>query len=225
MKTRIIIFTAAALVLSACAKDSIDDWVPGPSDSLQDMQDGQRELVVTVKQDATGTVFFQKGNTGRLFPKDGYEFHGECRALGSFYIYPVEEPGYGRICDVEWLEEIDRGHVVTAPGPASVDGLDVDLQSNITAIEDGYLTVDYYTWWADPAGHHDLTLVYIGNNEFNLVHNANGDAHDVYAEGLVYFDINGFFPDTGGETIPVTVNWLTTKDVLTSAKFGFISRK
>ena len=225
MKIKNIIFFAVASLLAACSAAEFPPEQPDKSGNPEEDLDGRMELVVTIKKDASGTVYFQKGNTQRLFPKDGYEFNGECRALGAFNIYPVEEPGYGRICDVEWIQEIDRGQVMYGPGPALVDGLDVNLQSNITTIEDGYLTVDYFSWWGDPAGHHDLTLVYIGNNEFNLVHNANEDARDVYAEGLVYFDINGFFPDTGQESIPVTINWLTTNDSLTSARFGFVSRK
>ena len=211
--------------MAACMKEALPDaGNPGVSDTDPETIEPM-EFVVTIKKDVSGKVYFQKGNSERLFPRNGYEFTEECRALGSFLIYPVEEPGYGRICDIEWLEEIDKGLVVSNSSVGFEDGIDVNLQSRKTSIEDGYLTVHYNAWWGKNAGHHDIGLVNIGHGEFNLVHEAHSDAKDIYAEGLVYFDINSLLPATDDVPLTITVNWLTTTGGITSSKFGFISRK
>ena len=225
MKAKYIIITVAALLLAAgCAKDTGPEF----QDPSWDKAGEQLQLAVTVRQDATGTVYFQKGNNVRFFPRGGYEFTGECRAFGSFIISPQEQPGYGHICDVEWLEEIDKGPVIISTAASfadCIDGIDVDSQSSITSIEDGYLTVNYYSWWGAAPVHHDIALLYAGERELFLVNNANGDAREVYTQGLVYFDINDLFPAAEEEPLTITLKWITTEGKETSAKFGFISRK
>lgn len=216
MKAKYILLWGVVLLLAAgCAAGDYSDRYPDTG-YVSECDGMPHEFVVSVKQDADGSVYFLRGNDERLVPMETYAYNGPCRALGSFIVYGVH-------VHTEWIQELDRGPVLSAG--AFADGIDIVLDSGITSVEDGYLTVHYAAWWGESAVHHDISLVSRGNGEFDLVHDAHGDARDDYAEGIVYFDINDYMPETGAGSVPVKVNWLNTSGGRTSAGFEFISRK
>ena len=226
MKRKHIIFIIASVLLAGC---SASHEMMDPADSERPVYGIPQEMAVTIKQDTNGTVFFENGKYGRIYPGENYPFEKQCRALGSLTIFAEEVPDYGHRCEVHWLEPIDAGRVYDASFDASSahnDGLDVNLSGGITSVDDGYLTVHYSAWWGDPVSTpHEFSLVCIGDGEFSLLHNAKGDGTDVYSPGLVYFDINALIPDTDGQRVSVNISWITTTGQTENKTFGFVSRK
>lgn len=209
-----------ALLAASCSAEA------GPKAAADAPDEYRADVVVTIKQDTDGTVFFQYGKD-RLFPGEGYPFPGQCRAMGSVTIYAAEVPLYGHRVYVNWLEPIDAGTFL--PQYSSVhaggDGIDILTSSWITSVEDGYLTLHYKAWWGEPAGHHDFNLAQ-GSDPYELTvcHNAHGDGRDVYSEGTVYFDINALPPTEDGPH-KLKINWTTTEGKPASAEFEFETRK
>ena len=226
MKRKHIILFIASLLLAGCTAGPALPDAESPDKPVYGIP---QELAVTIKQDSNGTVFFENGKYGRIYPGEGYPFEEQCRALGSITIYAEEVPSYGHRCEVHWLEPIDAGRVYGMPFDLDAvqdAGLDVIWAGGITSVDDGYLTVQYNAWWGDPVAEpHEFSLVYVGDGEFTLIHDARGDGRDVYAPGIVYFDINSMIPDTGGLRVAVNVSWKTTQGQTDSKTFGFISRK
>ena len=208
-----------ALLAVSCSKEagfSLSDAAP---------EFYKADVIVTIKQDADGTVFFQYGSD-RLYPGAGYPFERQCRAMASVTIYAEEVPLYGHRVDVNWLEPIDQGAFKPYPAEGyGSDGIDILTKSWITSVEDGYVTLHYKTWWGDPSGHHDFFLVQ-GEDpyELTLMHNANGDEETVYSEGTIYFDINSL-PPTGDGTETIHIKWNTIEGNEVIASFEFKSRK
>lgn len=212
------ILCLAALLAVSCSKEAGFNF----SDAAPEFH--KADVIVTIKQDADGTVFFQYGRD-RLYPGEGYPFERQCRAMASVTIYAEEVPLYGHRVDVNWLEPIDQGAFKPYPAEGyGSDGIDVLTKSWITSVEDGYVTLHYKTWWGDPAGHHDFFLVQ-GEDpyELTLMHNANGDEKAVYSEGTIYFDINSLPPTEDGPR-KLRINWTSTEGNPVSAEFDFETR-
>lgn len=221
MKVRIIIFLVSVLSLAGCMAE-------GPGDYREPDAPYTVDAVVTVKQDTTGTVFFQLTDDQRLFPGNGYPFTRQMRAWGSITIFAEEVPLYGYKVGVNWLEPLDEGILVgsvsTVQTPA---GIDPDITSWATGVQDGYLTLVYKAWWGNPASHHDFYLYTSDPSDpysLTLVHDSHEDTADIYNEAIICFDINSL-PPTGDEYRPLTLNWTNTQGEASSARFEFKSRK
>ena len=128
------ILCLAALLAVSCSKEAGFNF----SDAAPEFH--KADVIVTIKQDADGTVFFQYGSD-RLYPGEGYPFERQCRAMASVTIYAEEVPLYGHRVDVNWLEPIDQGAFIPYPAEGyGSDGIDVLTKSWITSVEDGYVT-------------------------------------------------------------------------------------
>lgn len=183
--------------------------------------------VVTVKQDAEGTVFFQLKDY-KLLPDVSYTFVRQLRAMASLTIMP-ERAGEYYLCTVDWLEPVDEGVFTnTAEAPAHSDGIDLTLNSWITEVSDGYMTLLYKTWWGTPPLRHDFYLVSGEDSadpySLRLIQDSHSDAKDELSEGVICFDINSL-PDTGDETKTITLYWLKLDGTTGKASFEFKTRQ
>lgn len=222
MKRFRLILCLMMLLAASCSK--YDPALPMDSVADGSPEFYRADVVVTIKQDADGTVFFQYGQE-RLYPGEGYPFERQCRAMASVTIYAEEVPLYGHRVEVNWLVPLDEGAFKPYPEQGyGSDGIDILTKSWITSLEDGYLTLHYKAWWGDPAAHHDFFLVQ-GSDPYELTlrHNANGDEPAVYSEGTIYFDINSLPPTVDGPR-KLKINWTTTEGNPVSAEFDFETR-
>ena len=192
---------------------------------------GEVTALFTIKQNAEGALFFQAGEH-KLLPADlEWDFVRQQRVMANVYVNAEMRDEY-RMCSVYWVEPLDEGvfekgafnyqAVVVPP-----DGLDILLNSWITGVDDGYLTLHYKTWWGSVPLHHDFSLVCLdaGNPySLTLVQDSHGDGHDELAEGVICFDINDL-SDTGGETVTITLNWIKLDGTAGTADFEFRSRE
>ena len=199
----------------SCAKDVFPD--ENPRDA---------EVVVTVKQDTDGTVYFQLNDDERLYPLNGYEFTRQERILASLTVFAEEVPLYGHTVLVNWAEPLEQGTVYSEDINISGydDSIDV-LPDWVTSVEDGYLTVHYSTWWGDPSGHHDIILVTgPGPDELTLLHSSQGDDKENYSDGIIYFDINKYIEPTDTYK-PIKLHWTGTNGSESTRIFEFKTRK
>lgn len=217
---RIIPIILIPLLMWACSKENAS-----PADA--DMAPYTRDAVVTAMQEEDGTVYLLMQGL-KLLPYEDIGYAGPGRAMCSLTIYAEQMADQVRRAQVHWIEWLDRGEVLPGAGQTVSDGVDPILDSWITSVEDGYLTLHYNAWWGDTAKRHDLKLLTGGDPEdpylVRLIHDAHGDTGETYTDGIVYFDLNAL-PPTGEETVRLTLNWTNTNGQEASAGFDFRTRK
>lgn len=177
-------------------------------------------LLITVKQAEDGSAY--------LYYNDQYRFRysepfvRQFRAMSVMQITSLaDEQGYCG-CNLIYLEALDEGDMTYDASVPGSDGLDIkDVW--VTSVSDGYLTIQYDTWWGEHPVKHDFHLVagLDPDNPYSLElrHDAHSDPHSVQSEGIVCFDINDL-PDTQGENRLITLNYRKISG--DSAKMTFV---
>lgn len=218
MKRILGIIIMAICLLSGCSK------ARGPRDwaAVYDPLTRQYTAIVTVRQDASGQVFFQFDKDLILYP-DYYPdpFVRDCRIICE-----VSWKEGSSHCHVEWMDYLQEGVVGAEQLP---EGDPVEIEEDwMTFMEDAYLTLHYFAFWGDGKVAHTLSLV-TGENpedpyEVRLVHLSNGDPPLEKADALVYFDLNSL-PPTGDEDKFLTIKWKNSTGGFDSRRFLFKSRQ
>lgn len=214
------------LALAGCMKGLAPDYSDNDAP-----YEGEVTALFTIKQNAEGALYFQAGGQ-KLLPRDfNWAFVRQQRVMANVYVDAAMQDEY-RTCSVYWVEPLDEGEfncpdVAAGSVARASDGIDILLSSWITGVDDGYLTIHYNTWWGNVPVHHDFSLVCQDTeNPYSLflVQDSHGDGQDEQAEGIICFDINKL-PDTGGETVKLTLNWIKLDGTPGTANFEFKSRE
>lgn len=232
IKKPLILFSMLLMTLS-CAKDMSFNF--NFNEGKKDME--PKMAIVTVKQSPAKIIYFQLDDKTRLFPQNyilGYS--GMERLMCSLVIdNSHEDPVYGKHAWIDWEGGfIEKGifhNSITSSTALDLDdpkhGLDIP-DSWVNSVEDGFLTLEYKTWWGFAPAHHDLYLVAYCNlsdpYEVWLYQNTNGDRKDYYDSSFICFDINEL-PDTGDEYKPLTLKWTSPDGKTHSKRFEFKTRK
>ena len=182
--------------------------------------------LLTIKRAETGEVYFQYRNL-KLLPSIECNYELPQRALASLTISPNKIDGYNE-CYVEWLEPLEKGAFKLSPSytspssQAQGDGLDLLLDSSLTILEDGFLSLHYNTWWGEYPVHHDFTLICTGSagNDYSfiLIQDSNGDSKYIQSEGIICFDVSSV-PVTSEEQKTITLNWIKLDGSAGTARF------
>lgn len=202
------VFAALTAVLSSCAPDDGESVIYAFSPNY----------LVTVKSADDGTCFLQLDERTVFFPDNIKKspFKGRTRALASLSftdeadVNPRERHGH-----VFWLDSILTKKTVMSSGTEDAllygsDPIEI-VDSWVTVVEDGYLTLQVAAQFSD-AGipHHINLLTGVDDNDpyvLELRHDAKGDYSGCRTRhGIVAFDISGL-PDTGDETVKLTVRY------------------
>lgn len=116
---------------------------------------------------------------------------------------------------VDWVSPLDVGTV----GPTDRPSDPVDIVNDwITSLEDGFLTL-HYMIPASGRVKHGFTLSPTEDPcRFLLVHDAQGETEGSLTDGIVCFPVDGLLPDTGGETVTLSLSlsYLNLKNTLTT---------
>ena len=96
----------------------------------------------------------------------------------------------------------------------------------ITSLEDGFLTL-HYTIPASGENKHSFTLFrsWEQGYHFFLVHDAQGDTEGPLTDGIVCFPVENLLPDTGGETITLSLTYLNLKNTPTTLTVDYRTQK
>ena len=173
--------------------------------------------LVTVKEAADKTVFFQLDDNTTLLPVNvtSHPFDSkEVRALVNYD--EVDDPSqeYDQAVKVNWIDSIRTKAMAPNLGAENdeVYGADpVEIVPDwVTIAEDGYLTLRFRTMWSHQGITHYVNLISTNNPdnpyEVEFKHNANGDVSGRIGDGLVAFRLDQL-PDTEGETVKLKLKW------------------
>ena len=189
--------------------------------------------LITVKEAADETVFFQLDDNTTLLPVNinSHPYGSkEVRALVNYK--EVDEPSeeFDKAVHVNWIDSIRTKPMAPNMGDQNdeVYGSDpVEIVNDwVTIAEDGYLTLRFRTLWSGSGITHYVNLVSTNNPEnpyeVEFKHDANGDVYGRAGDGLVAFKLDDL-PDTEGETVKLKLIWRSF-NTIKSAEFDYRTR-
>jgi len=209
------------LFLASCVNDGTDPSLLYPN------------ALVTVKEAADETVFFQLDENTTLLPVNinSHPYNSkEVRALVNYYELEDPSQDYDKAVHVNWIDSIRTKPMAPNMGDQNDDVYGNDpveiVDDWVTIAEDGYLTLRFRTIWGNRGITHFVNLIPTNNPEnpyeLEFRHDANGDVTGRIGDGLVAFKLDDL-PDTDGETVKLKLIWKsfnTTK----SAEFDYRTR-
>lgn len=209
MKTTRFILTVLLLmgiiILPSCIDDDNDLNVLYPN------------ALVTVKEAANNTLFFQLDDQTTLLPVNlnSHPFGSkEVRALVNYKEVDQPSGDFDKAVSVNWIDSIRTKPMAPNLGEENdqVYGNDpVEIVPDwVTIAEDGYLTLRFRTIWSNMGITHYVNLIPTNNPqnpyEVEFKHDANGDVSGRIGDGLVAFKLDDL-PDTEGETVKLKLIW------------------
>ena len=222
MKFKHLIISVGALFgvlfLASCDDDGTDPSLLYPN------------ALVTVKEAADETVFFQLDENTTLLPVNitSHPYNSkEVRALVNYKELDDPSQDYDKAVHVNWIDSIRTKPMAPNMGDQNDDEYGNDpveiVDDWVTIAEDGYLTLRFRTIWGSRGITHFVNLIPTNNPEnpyeVEFRHDANGDVTGRIGDGLVAFKLDDL-PDTEGETVKLKLIWKsfnTTK----SAEFDY----
>lgn len=200
--------------------------------------------IVTVKPVVTEDeeyFYLQLNDKEKLWPVENsripYDKDREIRAFVNYTDTEMPEDAdketYSRAVKINWMDTIlTKKPVVLNPelssAAASYGSDPVNIFADwMTNVEDGFLTLHFYTYWGNTDIKHELNLL-TGLNaddpyEVYFKHNAHGDYDYYEGDGIVAFSLKDL-PDTKGETKKLTLKFDSFSGVRT-AEFDYCTRE
>lgn len=108
---------------------------------------------------------------------------------------------------VEWATPLDVGEVSHSAQDRQGDPISV-VMDWMTNVEDGFLTLHYSIPSKGKASHRFTLCPGENENEYRLIHDANGDTEGDMTDGIVCFYIESLLPETGGEAVKLSLTYL-----------------
>lgn len=108
---------------------------------------------------------------------------------------------------VEWATPLDIGEVSRTAQDRQGDPVSVVLDW-MTNLEDGFITLHYAIPSKGKASHRFSLCPGEKENEYRLIHDANGDIEGDLTDGLVCFYVESLLPETGGKTVTLSLTYL-----------------
>ena len=191
--------------------------LPSCLDDDDDVSRVYPNALVTVKEAADETVYFQLDETTTLLPVNitSHPFDSkEVRALVNYEEVDDYSEEYDQAVRVNWIDSIRTKPMAPNLGEDNDNeyGNDpVEIVSDwVTIAEDGYLTLRFRTMWSQLGITHYVNLIPTNNPEnpyeVQFKHDANGDVSGRVGDGLVAFRLDQL-PDTEGETVKLKLIW------------------
>ena len=201
------------LLLPACSKA---DFEPSPESSYYDRGSQEGVAIGTVRSQ-DGIRYIRLDGVSRsqvMNPNVIKDIPDRTRVYLQFRY--VVDASVASFCSdailVEWASALDVGTVsgVQFENAAKSSGNDpIDILVDwMTSLEDGFLTL-HYSIPSSGNVKHDFSL-YPGKSkeEWQLVHDAHGDTKGTLIDGIICFDVAGLLPDTMGETVKLSLDYI-----------------
>lgn len=191
--------------------------LPSCLDDDDDVNRLYPNALVTVKEAADETVFFQLDDNTTLLPVNitthPYDSK-EVRALVNYEEVDDSSQEYDQAVRVNWIDSIRTKPMAPNLGEDNDDVYGDDpveiVPDWVTIAEDGYLTLRFRTIWSHQGITHYVNLIPANNPdnpyELEFRHDARGDVSGRVGDGLVAFRLDQL-PDTEGETVKLKLKW------------------
>lgn len=125
---------------------------------------------------------------------------------------------------LEGVSPLDMGDIRSSVPADPGDPLAI-VTDWITCLEDGFLTL-HYALLSKGKATHSFSLYPSGTPyDFVLVHDAHGDTEGERADGIVCFALDGLLPETGDETIMLSMTYLNIGNTKQTLTFEYRSPK
>ena len=191
--------------------------LPSCLDDDDDINRLYPNALVTVKEAANKTVFFQLDDSTTLLPVNitTHPFGSkEVRALVNYEEVDDPSQSYDQAVRVNWIDSIRTKPMAPNLGEDNDDAYGNDpveiVPDWVTIAEDGYLTLRFRTMWGYQGITHYVNLIPTNNPanpyEVEFRHDAKGDVYGRMGDGLVAFKLDNL-PDTEGETVKLKLKW------------------
>ena len=123
---------------------------------------------------------------------------------------------------VFWATPLDMGEVSHSALDRQGDPISI-VSDWMTNLEDGYVTLHYSIPSKGKASHRFTLCPGEKENEFRLIHDANGDSEGDLTDGLVCFYVASLLPETGDETVTLTLTYLDLDNTIKTLTFDYRS--
>lgn len=208
------------------------------SDDNYDYDLARPDAIVTVKPLDDASFYMQLNDNTTLYPVGETELpfgNSEMRAFVNYDETDMPqgvEGSYSQAVKINWIKSILTKDPVVTEGDVNDEtkyGSDpVEIMNDwMTNVEDGYITLHFFTCWGNSGIKHEVNLVTGTNpeNPYEVVfrHNAFNDYCNVKSDGIVAFSLKNL-PDTNGETVKLTLKWESFSGTK-SVEFDYCTRQ
>ena len=115
---------------------------------------------------------------------------------------------------IHWASALEVGDIRYDMQASEGDPMDI-MTDWMTSLEDGFLTI-HYSVYASGSVQHTFSLYPTASPyEFRLVHDAHGDKASNLTDGIICFPVGAILPDTGGETVTLSLDYLNLQNTRT----------
>lgn len=197
--------------------------------------------IVTLKPtDGTPSFYIQLDDKTTLEPTNilASPFgEKEGRALINYTETGEDSEKYDRKVYVNWIDPVLTKSLVQDLGDENDSKYGSDpveiADSWVNIAEDGYLTLQFITFFGNSGIAHEVNLLNAGTEENRYIvefrHNAHGDYSSSLASGIAAFRLDGLedglgLPDTNGETVKLTLKYKSF-DGEKTMEFDYCTRK
>ncbi len=200
------------LLVSACSKEGLD-YVPGGRYEYSNAGPAYNDLAIGTLRSREGVryVRLDASTVGMIVNPDEVKHISDGTRVFLQYRCVVLNTTLPEFCTdailVEWADPLNVGEIVTEPQDRPGDPMSVILDW-MTCLEDGFVTLHYSVPSRGNASHGFCLCPGAAENEFRLIHDAHGDNEGDLSDGLICFDVSSLLPDTGGETVTLSLTYL-----------------
>lgn len=200
------------LLVSACSKEGLD-YVPGDRFDYSNTGPAYNDLAIGTLRSLEGVryVRLDASTVGMIVNPDEVKHISDGTRVFLQYRCVVLNTTLPEFCTdailVEWADPLNVGEIVTEPQDRPGDPMSVILDW-MTCLEDGFVTLHYSVPSRGNASHGFCLCPGAAENEFRLIHDAHGDNEGDLSDGLICFDVSSLLPDTGGETVTLSLTYL-----------------
>jgi len=223
---------AVLVLLSACSKADysiFDDTDATYSEAGHKQGASERQAVGTLRtREGIRYIVLDPVSLGYIDNPEEVEGIPDGTRLFLSYL-EIDRSGIPSFCTetihLEWVSAIETGTVSYA-AVAGASGDPVDIVTDwITSLEDGFLTLHYSIPASGKVQHTFSLAPGTGEGEYWLIHDARGDTGGELTEGIICFPVGELLPDTGGETVTLSLNYLNLKRIQTKLTVDYQSPK
>ena len=195
-----------ALLLSGCSKDAAVD---GPYQDPKGSADKTLAIGTFRIQDGVPAVRIDAETLSYVVNPDSVSELADCTRIMLEYV-PVNRP-FPDFCTeavhVEWASALEVGDIRFDMQASPGDPVDI-VTDWMTSLEDGFLTLHYRVYASGNVQHTFSLYPTASPYGFRLVHEAHGDQGGDLTEGIICFPVGDLLPDTGGETVTLSLDYL-----------------